>query len=153
MGCREIDVFCGHPFKKMLFFLKEAGFLIPDFGRTPLKRCSFAWRNQDFYYTGSRKNSATVEMINFDFLPSQGGSIVLFRSGGFICFRQKGNNVEGGEGAIEKNILVCFVLIGQSPVSKLCSSSQNRVVDQKYSSGIKEFTPGMFLEEIKVIFL
>lgn len=29
----------------------------------------------------------------------------------------------------------------------------NRVVDQKYSSGIEEFTAGMFLEEGKVIFL
>lgn len=61
-------------------------------------------------------------------------------------FRQQGNNAEGGEEAVEKNILVRFVLTGQSSVSKLCSSSQNRAVEEKYSSGTEEFTPGMFLE-------
>lgn len=71
-----------------------------------------------------------------------------------FVFRQKGNNMLRGRGAhVEENILVCFVLTGQSPVSKFYSSSQNWAVDQKYSSGIEEFTAGMFLEEGKVIFL
>lgn len=69
-----------------------------------------------------------------------------------FVFRQKGNNVEVGGGAVEKNVSVCFALTGQSPVSKLCSSSKNRVLDQKYSSGAEEFTAGMFLE-VEIFFL